>query len=140
MPAMTCTEFRDRYSDFRDGLITAPREQRACQRHMALCAKCRAYDTRVRRGVLALQASGEIEVSAEFRRRLDARLRRERLTAALTAGPVRAAGGLAAALVVGGPPLCPPPPSGGPPPGGRARPPPPPPTPPHRGRAGARPP
>ncbi len=100
MPAMTCTEFRDRYSDFRDGLITAPREQRACQRHMALCAECRAYDTRVRRGVLALQASGEIDVSAEFRRRLDARLRRERLTAAFTAGPVRAAGGLAAALFV----------------------------------------
>src|SRR5260370_34886976 len=105
MPAMTCTEFRDRYSDFRDGLITAPREQRACQRHMALCAECRAYDTRVRRGVLALQASGEIEVSAEFRRRLDARLRRERLTAALTAGAVRAAGGAGPAPFRGGAPV-----------------------------------
>src|SRR5258708_23096114 len=111
MPAMTCTEFRDRYSDFRDGLITAPREQRACQRHMALCAECRAYDTRVRRGVLALQASGEIEVSAEFRRRLDARLRRERLTAAFTAAPVRAAGGPRAPPLVAGPPLPPAPPS-----------------------------
>src|SRR5258708_23802005 len=107
MPAMTCTECRDGYSDFRDGLITAPREQRACQRHMALCAECRAYDTRVRRGVLALQASGEIEVSAEFRRRLDARLRRERLTAAFTSGPVPAAGGLAAALFVAVPPFAP---------------------------------
>src|SRR5258705_6640748 len=92
MPAMTCTEFRERYSDFRDGLITAPREQRACERHLALCAECRAYDTRVRRGVLALQASGEIKVSADFPRRLDARLRRERLTAALTAGPPPPAG------------------------------------------------
>jgi hypothetical protein len=100
MPAMTCSEFRDRYSDFRDGLMTAPREQRRCERHLALCAECRAYDTRVRRGVLALQASGEIAVSPEFRRRLDSRLRRERLSAALVAGPVRTAGGLAAALFV----------------------------------------
>src|ERR1041385_9458041 len=102
MPAMTCTEFRDRYSDFRDGLITAPRDRRACERRLSLCAECRAYDTRVRRGVLALQASGEIEVSTDFRRRLDARLRRERVTAALAAGPVRAAGGLGAGLVVAG--------------------------------------
>jgi hypothetical protein len=97
---MTCSEFRERYSDFRDGLMTGPREQRRYERHLALCADCRAYDTRVRRGVLALQASGEIAVSPEFRRRLEARLRRERLTAALVAGPVRVAGGLAAALFV----------------------------------------
>src|SRR5258708_39221117 len=84
---------------------------------MALCAKCRAYDTRVRRGVLALQASGEIEVSAEFRRRLVARLRRERLTAALTAGPVRAAGRLAPPLLAERPPLAPAPRSRTPPPG-----------------------
>src|SRR2546426_5959828 len=53
---MTCPEFLDRYTDFRDGLITAPRELRRFGRHLVQCASCRRYDAAVRRGVLALQA------------------------------------------------------------------------------------
>src|SRR5207244_7298212 len=53
---MTCAEFLDRYTDFRDGLITAPRELRRFERHLACCPACRRYDTAVRRGVRALQA------------------------------------------------------------------------------------
>src|SRR5881628_2395311 len=76
---MTCAEFLDRYTDFRDGLITAPRELRRFGRHLVQCASCRRYDTAVRRGVLALQAGAEsIEPSPEFRPRLDARLAHER--------------------------------------------------------------
>src|SRR5207302_1632834 len=75
---MTCAEFLERYTDFRDGLITAPRELRRFERHLMRCAGCRRYDTAVRRGVLALQAAGTIEPSRDFRRRLDARLERER--------------------------------------------------------------
>src|SRR5207248_2172462 len=75
---MTCAEFLQRYTDVRDGLITAPRELRRFERHLAHCAACRRYDTAVRRGVIALQAAGTIEPSREFRRRLDARLARER--------------------------------------------------------------
>ena len=92
---MTCAEFFERYTDVRDGLITAPRELRRFERHLALCDACRRYDTAVRRGVLALQAAGTIEPSPEFRRRLDARLARER-----RAGDVPARAGLAAALFV----------------------------------------
>src|SRR2546421_12972890 len=91
---MTCHEFLERYSDFRDGLITAPRELRRFERHLMRCAGCRRYDTAVRRGVLALQAAGTIEPSRDFRRRLDARLERERRAAR----EVPASAGVAAAL------------------------------------------
>src|SRR6266704_2219935 len=60
---MTCAEFLDRYTDFRDGLITAPRELRRFDRHLAQCAACRRYDTAVRRGVLALEAVRRPEVA-----------------------------------------------------------------------------
>jgi hypothetical protein len=50
----------------------------------------------VRRGVLALQAAGTIEPSRDFRRRLDARLERERSAAR----EVPASAGVAAALVI----------------------------------------
>src|SRR3989442_12896748 len=75
---MTCAEFLERYTDFRDGLITAPRELRRFERHLARCAGCRRYDTAVRRGVLALQAVETIEPSRDFRPRLDGRLGRGR--------------------------------------------------------------
>ena len=91
---MTCSDLLERYTDFRDGLITAPRELRRFERHLAHCAACRRYDTAVRRGVLALQAAGTIEPSRDFRRRLDARLERERRAAREV--PARA--GIAAAL------------------------------------------
>src|SRR2546430_16513919 len=75
---MTCAEFLERYTDFRDGLITAPRELRRFERHLARCAGCQRYDAAVRRGVLALRAAETIEPSQGFRRRLEARLERER--------------------------------------------------------------
>src|SRR5712692_5367655 len=93
---MTCAEFLERYTDFRDGLITAPRELRRFERHLVRCAACRRYDAAVRRGVLALQAAGTIEPSRDFRRRLDARLERERRAAR----EIPASGGVAAALVI----------------------------------------
>lgn len=92
---MTCTEFLERYTDFRDGLIAAPREVRRFTRHVALCAACRRYDTAVRRGVLALQAAESIAPSADFRRRLDARLARERSGRRVPAGA-----GIAVALFI----------------------------------------
>ena len=75
---MDCPEFLDRYTEFRDGLVTASRELRRFRRHLAACERCREYDETVRRGVGALQITSTIEPSADFRRRLDARLRVER--------------------------------------------------------------
>jgi len=93
---MTCAELLERYTDFRDGLITAPREVRRFERHLACCPACRRYDAAVRRGVRALQTVETIEPSPEFRRRLDARLAQERR--ALVQVPASA--GIAAALFV----------------------------------------
>ena len=94
---MTCLQFRDRYSDYRDGLITSERELRQYQRHFAYCAACRRYDAAVRRGVLALRAARHaIAPSPDFRRRLESRLARERPGEPEL--PARA--GLAAALLL----------------------------------------
>lgn len=98
MSSMHCPEFLDRYTEFRDGVVTTPRELRRFERHLATCESCRAYDTAVRRGVLALQGAGTLAPSQDFRKRLDERLRRERLT---RAGPIVATGaGVAAGLLV----------------------------------------
>jgi len=93
---MICQEFLDRYTEFRDGLVAAPRELRGFQRHLVQCAACRRYDAALHRGVAALQGVETIEPSTDFRRRLDARLARERAGAA--AVPARA--GLVAAMLV----------------------------------------
>jgi len=75
---MRCKEFLERHSDFRDGLITAPRELRQFMRHVAHCASCRRYDATVRQAVQALHSASPITLSADFRQRLDARLAVER--------------------------------------------------------------
>jgi hypothetical protein len=93
---MICQEFLNRYSEFRDGLVAAPRELRRFQRHLVQCASCRRYDAALRRGVEALQNVDTIEPSRDFRRRLDARLARERAGAAA----VPASAGLVAAMLV----------------------------------------
>jgi len=93
---MICREFLDRYTEFRDGLIAAPRELRRFQRHLAQCAGCRRYDAALRRGVTALQEVETIEPSADFRRKLDARLAAERSRDAA----VPASAGLVAAMLV----------------------------------------
>jgi anti-sigma factor RsiW len=95
---MTCTEFRDRYTEFRDGLITAARELRRFERHLARCTVCAGHDAALRHGVRALQGAETFEPSAGFRHRLDVRLRAERLQ--LAEPPLRARAGIAAALFV----------------------------------------
>src|SRR5438034_6670604 len=96
---MRCAEFLERYTDFRDGLLTEPCELRRFERHLARCPACRRYDSALRRGVLALQAAVPIEPSPDFRRRLEARLQQERRGGSRV--PARAGGaGVAAALLV----------------------------------------
>ena len=94
---MTCAEFLDRYSEFRDGLITAPGEERRFERHLAQCPSCRNYEATLRRGVRALHAVDVLLPSAAFRTRLESRLRSEGLVGGSTT-PSRA--GVAAALFI----------------------------------------
>ena len=93
---MLCTEFLERHTDFRDGLITSPRELRRLSRHLAHCAACRRYDATVRQGVQVLNSSSPIALSPDFRQRLEARLAREREI--IPRPPARA--GVSAALLV----------------------------------------
>jgi len=95
---MTCDEFLDRYTDYRDGLLSTPREARRFTRHLEQCGSCRAFDEAVQQGVGALRAVERIEPSVDFRRRLDQRLARERRALAAPTLPARA--GLAAGLFV----------------------------------------
>jgi putative zinc finger protein len=94
---MDCHELRERYTDFRDGLISASRERPRVERHLAHCASCREWESALRRGVLALRAAA-IEASPDFRRRLEARLAAER--GRVAEPEVGARAGLAAALFV----------------------------------------
>lgn len=78
MSTMLCREFLERHSDFRDGLITSPRDLRRFARHLAHCAMCRRYDATIRHAVQALHTSPSITPSPDFRQRLDARIAVER--------------------------------------------------------------
>jgi hypothetical protein len=93
---MLCNEFLERHSDYRDGLITAPRELRRFARHMAYCASCRRYDATVREAVQVLHSASPIAPTADFRQRLDARLAVERRR--VPRPPARA--GVSAALLI----------------------------------------
>jgi len=95
---MTCQEFLARYTDFRDGLVTASREARRFSRHLRTCASCRRYDEALHDGVGALQTLPSTEPDAAFRRRLERRLRAERARAGRPVLPTRPA--LAAAVLV----------------------------------------
>jgi anti-sigma factor RsiW len=75
---MLCREFLERHSEYRDGLITSPRELRRFARHVAHCAACRRYDATIREAVRALHDTIPITPSADFRQRLDARIAVER--------------------------------------------------------------
>jgi len=95
---MNCREFLAHYTDFRDGLISAPRESRQFARHLASCAACRRYDAALRHGVGALQDAPKHSPDERFRHRLDRRIAAERVRAGRPHIPTRPA--LAGALLV----------------------------------------
>src|SRR5262245_58778997 len=95
---MTCTEFLARYTEYRDGLIGAPREARRFARHIATCASCRRCDTALADGVDALHGIRRDEPDTAFRERLARRLALERAQAGRPHVPSRPS--LAAALLI----------------------------------------
>jgi hypothetical protein len=72
--AMLCTEFLERYSDYRDGRITDQQLARRLHDHLAQCPRCMKYDALVSRGVIALRATGDVPPSWRFRNDLRKRL------------------------------------------------------------------
>jgi len=95
---MTCREFLARYTEFRDGLITTPREVRRFARHLGSCPACQRYDSALRHGVGALQGTPRPEANDDFRLRLERRLATERVRAGRPHIPARPA--LAGAVLV----------------------------------------
>jgi len=94
---MDCCEFREKYSDFADGLLDDESELRA-RRHLSLCAPCRRFDAAFRTGVRALRDLPPVEVSRSFDDNLGRRLRHELVVRALAVNP--AWGAVAAMLVM----------------------------------------
>ena len=71
---MTCSEFLEHYSAYRDQILRDPVGFERMRRHLAECPRCRLYDARIARGVTALRSFSELQPSAQFRRRLARRL------------------------------------------------------------------
>ena len=71
---MTCSEFLESYSDFRDGLIDDPDLARQLSGHQLACRRCMQYDARLARGVTLLRTLSDLEPSPRFRRELARRL------------------------------------------------------------------
>jgi anti-sigma factor RsiW len=94
---MDCCEFRERYSDFADGLLDDADEQRV-RHHLARCAGCRRFDVAFQAGVSTLRGLPSVQVSRGFAERLHGRLRRELLVRALAVDPW--SGAVGALLVV----------------------------------------
>jgi anti-sigma factor RsiW len=74
---MNCSQFRDHYSDFTDGVLDESAEVRF-HVHMAECAACRRFDAAFRRGLGALRGLRPPTPSGDFDERLFARLATER--------------------------------------------------------------
>ena len=94
---MNCCEFREKYSEFTDGLLTPPSKAEA-DAHLALCAACRRFDTALRAGVNMLRGLPAVSVSRGFGPTLRRRLRGE--LAVRIPGVVRWSGAVGTLLIV----------------------------------------
>ncbi len=94
---MDCCEFREKYSDFADGLLEEEDQLRA-RRHLAGCPACRRFDAAFRTGVRALRDLPSVEVSRSFGDRLRNRIRHELTVRSLGMDPL--SGAFAALLVM----------------------------------------
>lgn len=74
---MDCHRFHDLHLGFLDGSL-ADVDLVAMQRHSTECTRCHRHDTAVRHGLLLFRNLPVIEPSADFSRRLNARLSFER--------------------------------------------------------------
>jgi anti-sigma factor RsiW len=73
---MNCCQFREKYSDFVDGLLNSV-ESAEAGGHLAACAACRRFDAALRAGLDALRALPVVSASRGFGLRLRERLQGE---------------------------------------------------------------
>ena len=95
---MTCLEFLDLYSDYRDGTLHDPDVRHAVDGHLGECLRCRRLAKTMDQGLALLhESAGSIEPSARFRAGLEHRLRSQ-VAIGNPLAPTHA--GLAAALLL----------------------------------------
>jgi hypothetical protein len=99
---MDCREFRERHAPFVD-LMCSAHDENEMREHMRICAECTRHDTRIRRSLMLVRSLPRIEPSADFRARLDARIRAVAMEPAVSAHkpmrfPVRAVASIAAGV------------------------------------------
>jgi anti-sigma factor RsiW len=68
-----CREFRNKHVAFVDDVLPAI-DMEAMRRHLTRCPKCSRQDTAIRRSLMLVRNLPTIEPSAEFMKRLSARL------------------------------------------------------------------
>lgn len=66
---MSCSDFLDRFSEFRDGGMP-PGEAEAFRGHLESCASCRRYGAVLDRGIELLRDESSPELPSDFRDRL----------------------------------------------------------------------
>lgn len=99
---MRCSEFRDQHCAFIDDTLAGV-ELIRMQRHLGECPDCAALDARIRRSLMLARSLPQVEPSANFRHRLEARLQayKERPEATACANfKIVATFGAAASLVM----------------------------------------
>lgn len=94
---MTCADFLQHYSDFRDGLVRDSALRDGLERHRRECVRCGRLVVVLDRGLAALRATHDLAPSRRFRNELQQRLRAE-LAIGDPVMPTHA--GLAAAFLV----------------------------------------
>lgn len=96
---MTCDDFLDRYSDFRDGeLALAGVEE--FQRHLSECAPCNRYDRILNVGTGLLRDAPSVPLRENFHERIRFGIYREEVDRRSERSPVRGSAGLLAGVGV----------------------------------------
>jgi hypothetical protein len=85
---MDCKEFLERHAPFVD-LMCSVQDEREMREHLQQCEGCTRHDTRIRRSLMLVRSLPTIQPSPEFRAKLDARLREERLAGVAIVAPRR---------------------------------------------------
>jgi anti-sigma factor RsiW len=99
---MSCSDFLDRFSEFRDGEVP-PGEAEEFRKHLESCASCRRYASVLDRGVELLKEAPSPGLPTDFRDRLQYSiysLEEERRRRRLTGGGTKTMAVVATAAVV----------------------------------------
>lgn len=97
---MTCSEFLESFSEYYDGVASAP-SRREAEEHLAGCPDCRRYVEILDRGRELLRSFPEVEVTDDFAPRLEHRIYHLKDGEVLKRGMAGSASGATVATALG---------------------------------------